>query len=215
MPANPYGTINDATNQSTAAGFGANRLRRADVQGCSGGQDSGRRPRPGTDERQEKDKQSKRRSTSHCLTSSLPRALLTACCDLLRGARVSRARQNGDPAASKVDDHIQAAKACPWTCRWRAGRSSRWAASWRTRQTALGHHFAPPLCELLEELCLREHRVPELLDQHALIRRVDIAEPVGRAKEQDLSFGDRGVQRVDERDRAPCRYLHGLGAPRR
>src|SRR5262245_62527597 len=155
MPANPYGTINDATNQSTAAGFGANRLRRADVQGCSGGQDSGRRPRPGTDERQEKDKQSKRRSTSHCLTSSLPRALLTACCDLLRGARVSRARQNGDPAASKVDDHIQAAKVCPRT-------------------------LPPPFGELLEELCLREHRVPELLDQHALVGRVDIAEPVGR-----------------------------------
>src|SRR5262245_2324070 len=73
----------------------------------------------------------------------------------------------------------------------------------------------PPFGELLEELCLREHRVPELLDQHALIGRVDIAEPVGRAKEQDLSFGDRGVQRVDERDRAACCYLHGLGAPRR
>src|SRR5262245_53009715 len=104
---------------------------------------------------------------------------------------VSRERaKTATPAASKVDDHIQAAKACPRT-------------------------LPPPFGELLEELCLREHGVPELLDQHALIRRVDIAEPVGRAKEQDLSFGNGGVQRVDERDRAARRDLYGRGAPRR
>src|SRR5262245_50956369 len=71
----------------------------------------------------------------------------------------------------------------------------------------------PPLCKLLEKLSLREHRVPELLDQHAFIRRVDIAESIGRAEEQDLSFGHRGVQRVDERDRTACRDVYSFFAP--
>ena len=49
----------------------------------------------------------------------------------------------------------------------------------------------PSLGEAAEELRLRDDRLLELVDQHALVRRVDVREAVGRAEQQDLGVRHR------------------------
>ena len=65
-----------------------------------------------------------------------------------------------------------------------------------------------------EELGLGDHRLLELVEQHALVRRVDVGEPVGRAEQQHLGLGRRLLQRADERDRAAGRDATRSRCPR-
>ena len=65
-----------------------------------------------------------------------------------------------------------------------------------------------------EELRLGEHRLLELVEQHALVRRVDVGEAVRRPEQQHLGVGHRLLQRVHERDRAARCEGHRLAAPR-
>jgi len=71
------------------------------------------------------------------------------------------------------------------------------------------------LGEPAEELGLDGHRLLELVQQHALVRRVDVREPVGRPQEQDLRVRGRFLERADERDGATGRDERRLAAPDR
>ena len=53
-----------------------------------------------------------------------------------------------------------------------------------------------------EELGLGEHGLLELVEQHALVRRVDVGVPVRRPEQEHLGLGHGLLQRVHERDRA-------------
>src|SRR4051812_43632994 len=60
----------------------------------------------------------------------------------------------------------------------------------------------PALRELAEEGRLEGDGVLELLEQHALVRGVDVGVAVGGADEQALRAGRGRGERVDQRDRA-------------
>ena len=71
----------------------------------------------------------------------------------------------------------------------------------RCRRGAIGH-LSSSARVLAEERGLGRGRLLELVEQHALVGRVDVRVAVGRADQQDLGLGRRGLQRADERDRA-------------
>ena len=73
-------------------------------------------------------------------------------------------------------------------------------------------HDAPPCASAYsrKNSASATHRPLELVDQHALVRRVDVREAVRRAEQQDLGVGHRLLQRADERDRAAGRDDDGL-----
>ena len=56
-----------------------------------------------------------------------------------------------------------------------------------------------------EELRLSDDGLSELVDQNPLVRRVNVAEPIRGAKQQDLGFGHGRMKRVDERNRSTRR----------
>ena len=66
-----------------------------------------------------------------------------------------------------------------------------------------------------EELDLGDHGSFELAEQHALVGRVQVAEGVLRAEEQDLGVRHRLVERAGQGDGAAHGHVHRLAAPGR
>src|SRR5262245_38789229 len=64
-----------------------------------------------------------------------------------------------------------------------------------------------------EELRLREDCLLVLVDEDALVRRVDVREPVGGPEQQHLGRGDSLLEGVYERDRSAGRDHHRLRTP--
>ncbi len=85
----------------------------------------------------------------------------------------------------------------------------------------LAHASRPPFAvgecggEAPEEFGLDDDCLLELVDQHALVRPVDVGVPVGRSEQEELGLGHRLLQRVDERDRATGCSVRRLDTPRR
>src|SRR5262245_61155815 len=71
----------------------------------------------------------------------------------------------------------------------------------------------PSRAVLAEELRFCEDRVPEFLEEHTLVRRVNIAESVRGTEKHDLGVGYRRVERVHERNRSTRRNRDRVRAP--
>src|SRR5262245_31177496 len=71
----------------------------------------------------------------------------------------------------------------------------------------------PSRAVLAEELRFCENRVPEFLEEYTLVRRVNVAESVRGAEEEDLGVGHRRVKRVHEGNRSTRRNRDRVCAP--